>query len=96
MPIIQSSLDVNVKVNLANNRILAHQVTVPAASFSSSPVKTIKSQFAAVDTLAELADVTGTPSNGHTLVYNTSLSKYVVQQLSSENINLVSIDGGTF
>lgn len=87
MPINQSGLNVNVKVNLSN---------APITTYSPSPVKTIKSQFGAVDTVSELVDVTGTPSNGHTLVYNSSLNKYVIQQLSSENINLVSVDGGTF
>jgi len=87
MPINQSGLNVNVKVNLPGS---------PINTYNTSPVKTIKSQFGAVDTVAELNDVTGTPSNGHTLVYNSTLNKYVVQQLSSENINLVSVDGGTF
>lgn len=88
MPINQSGLSVNVKVNLANNRIVA--------SSSSSPVKTVKSQFNSVDTVSELTDVTGTPQNGYTLVYNSTLQKYVVQQLTVEDITITSLDGGSF
>jgi hypothetical protein len=87
MPINQSGLSVNVKVKLANDRIV---------SSSSSPVKTVKTQFRTVDEISELIDVTGTPQDGFTLVYDSTLGKYVVQQLSGENINLASLDGGNF
>lgn len=87
MPISQSGLNVNVKVSLSNNRI---------TSSSSTPVKTIKSQFNSVDTVSELTDVEGTPQDGYTLVYDSTLRKYVLQQLSSEDINIASLDGGTF
>lgn len=88
MAVNQSGSSVNVKVSLANNRIVA--------SSSSSPVKTVKSQFNTVDTVSELSDVMGTPQNGYTLVYNSTLNKYVVQQLSAEDITIASLDGGTF
>ena len=86
MPINQSSLQVNVKVNLSNNI----NVSVPRASITNNSITTLKSQFNNVDTLAELGDVIiGTPQDGDTLVYDSSLNKYVIQQLEF-------IDGGSF
>lgn len=88
MPINQSGLSVNVKVNLANNRIV---------SSSTSQVKTLKTQFNSVDAVSELTDVVvNAPQDGFTLVYDSVLGKYVVQKLTSEDINISSLDGGTF
>lgn len=62
-----------VKVNLSNNSIT-----------------TLKSQFASISTLAQLGDVIiGSPQDGDLLVYDSSLDKYVIQQIES-------IDGGSF
>lgn len=94
MGINQSSLAVNVKVNLdANNRL---KVVTPAVG-GQSTVTTLKSQFATVDAIGELKDVIeGTPQDGYTLVYDSATNKYVVQQLTNQDINLASVDGGTF
>ena len=86
MPINQTALQVNVRVNLSNTV----NVSVPRASITNNSITTLKSQFASIDTLAELGDViTGSPQDGDLLVYDSSLNKYVVQQLES-------IDGGSF
>ena len=94
MGINQSSLAVNVKVNLdANNRL---KVVTPAVG-GQSTVTTLKSQFATVDAIGELKDVIeGTPQDGYTLVYDSATNKYVVQQLTNQDINLASVNGGTF
>jgi hypothetical protein len=99
MPINQSGLSVNVRVSVSNNRITDNNVNLDNNRIifpSTSPVKTVKSQFNSVDTVSELTDVEGTPQDGFTLVYDSILQKYVLQQLSSEEINITSIDGGTF
>lgn len=96
MALSQSSVNVNVKVNVANNRIVATPTPVGVTWPTSSSVKTVKSQFNSVDTIAELSDVTGTPQDGYTLVYNASLNKYVSQQITTADINITSLDGGTF
>jgi len=94
MGINQSALAINVKVNLdANNRLKV--VTPPVGA--PSTVTTLKSQFATVDAISEMKDVIeGSPQDGYTLVYDSALNKYVVQQLTNQDINLASVDGGTF
>ena len=94
MGINQSSLAINVKVNLdANNRL---KVVTPAIG-GQSTVTTLKSQFATVDAIGEMKDVIeGTPQDGYTLVYDSATNKYVVQQLTNQDIDLASVDGGTF
>jgi len=70
-------------------------VTPPVGA--PSTVTTLKSQFATVDAVGEMKDVIeGTPQDGYTLVYDSALNKYVVQQLTNQDINLASVDGGTF
>lgn len=98
MPISQSGLSVKVRVGVSNNRITDSNVNLDNRIIypSTSPVKTVKSQFNSVDTVSELTDVEGTPQDGYTLVYDSALRKYVLQQLSSEDINISSLDGGTF
>lgn len=96
MALNQSGVSVNVKVNVANNRIVATPAPIGVTWPTSSSVKTVKSQFNSVDTVSELTDVTGTPQNGYTLVYNSTLQKYVVQQLTVEDITITSLDGGSF
>ena len=78
MPINQTALQVNVRVNLSNTV----NVSVPRASITNNSITTLKSQFASIDTLAELGDVIiGSPQDGDLLVYDSSLNKYVIQQL---------------
>jgi hypothetical protein len=99
MPINQSGLSVNVRVSVSNNRITDNNVNLENNRIiypTAAPVKTVKSQFNSVDTVSELTDVEGTPQDGFTLVYDSTLQKYVLQQLSSEDINISSLDGGTF
>jgi len=87
MAINQAGLNVNVKVNLANNRLS----TPP-----TQPI-TLKATARTINTLKDIADVVeGTPTDGMTLVYNASTDKYEVKTLSSDNITLGAINGGTF
>lgn len=46
-----------------------------------------------LDSLADVVEIS--PANGHTLVYRSSDDKYVVQQLSLDDIT-GGLDGGTF
>ena len=87
MAINQAGLNVNVKVNLANNRL-----TTPP----TQPI-TLKATARTINTIKDLTDVVeGAPTTGMTLVYNASTDKYEVKTLSTADINLGSIDGGTF
>lgn len=87
MAINQAGLNVNVKVNLANTRLS----TPP-----TQPI-TLKATARTINTLKDLTDVVeGAPITGMTLVYNASTDKYEVTTLSSENINITALDGGTF
>jgi len=87
MSINQAGLNVNVKVSLANNRL---------STPSNQPI-TLKSQARTANYIEDMLDVVeGTPQDGFTLVYNSATDKYVVQQLSSSQINITSLDGGTF
>ena len=63
---------------------------------SSAPVTLVSSAAATANRLDGLADVEEiSPANGHTLVYRSSDDKYVVQQLSLENVS-GALDGGSF
>lgn len=87
MAINQAGLNVNVKVNLANTRLS----TPP-----TQPI-TLKASARTINNLKDLTDVVeGAPSTGMTLVYNASTDKYEVKTLSTSDINVGSIDGGTF
>ena len=87
MAINQAGLNVNVKVNLANNRL-----TTPP----TQPI-TLKATARTINTIKDLSDVVeGAPTTGMTLVYNASTDKYEVKTLSTNDINVGSIDGGTF
>jgi len=87
MPINQSALSLNVRLNLANTKI----TTTPA-----QPV-TLKSQFKTISTLNELTDVVETaPESGQTLVYDATVDKYIVKKLTTADLDLTSLDGGTF
>lgn len=59
---------------------------------SSAPV-TLKTSAVRLDTLVDVEEIS--PANGHTLVYRSSDDKYVVQQLSLENVS-GALDGGSF
>ena len=87
MAINQAGLNVNVKVNLANTRLS----TPP-----TQPV-TLKATARTINTIKDIADVVeGAPTTGMTLVYNASTDKYEVKTLSTADIIVSSIDGGTF
>lgn len=87
MAINQAGLNVNVKVNLANTRLS----TPP-----TQPI-TLKATARTINNLKDLTDVVeGTPSSGMTLVYNAATDKYEVKTLSSNNITITALDGGTF
>jgi len=60
---------------------------------SSTPVTLKTSPTFRLDSLSDVEEVS--PANGHTLVYRSSDDKYVVQQLSLENVSGV-LDGGSF
>lgn len=60
---------------------------------SSTPVTLKNISGNRLDTLIDVEEVA--PANGHTLVYRSSDDKYVVQQLSLENVS-GALDGGSF
>lgn len=60
---------------------------------SSSPVTLKTAPALRLDTLSDVEE--HSPSDGYTLVYRSSDDKYVVQQLSLENV-AGSLDGGSF
>jgi hypothetical protein len=64
---------------------------------SSAPVtlktSSVTSSVGRLDTLVDVEEIS--PANGHTLVYRSSDDKYVVQQLSLENVS-GALDGGSF
>ena len=60
---------------------------------SSTPVTLKNISGSRLDSLVDVEEVA--PANGHTLVYRSSDDKYVVQQLSLENVS-GALDGGTF
>lgn len=81
------SLQPNIKVTLR---------TGTNAGVSGQPI-TVKSSARNISQLKDISDIVeGTPSNGDTLVYNSTLDKYEVRQLSSNNITITALDGGTF
>lgn len=61
---------------------------------STAPVTLVTAAAAnRLDTLADVEEIS--PANGATLVYRSSDDKYVVQQLSLENVS-GALDGGSF
>lgn len=87
MALNQSALSLNVKLNLSNTRIS----TTP-----TQPV-TLKSQQKTISTINELTDVVETaPESGQTLVYDATVDKYIVKKLTTADLDLTSLDGGTF
>lgn len=87
MALNQSALSLNVKLNLSNTRIS----TTP-----TQPV-TLKSQIKTISTINELTDVVETaPETGQTLVYDATVDKYIVKKLTTADLDLTSLDGGTF
>jgi hypothetical protein len=63
---------------------------------STAPVTLVSSAAASANRLDALVDVEEvSPTNGSTLVYRSSDDKYVVQQLSLENVS-GALDGGSF
>lgn len=63
---------------------------------STAPVTLVTAAAAATSRLDGLTDVEEiAPVNGDTLVYRSSDDKYVVQQLSLENVS-GALDGGSF
>ena len=73
----------NIKVTLSSGGMIQ----------SGTPVtlKTINNNR--LDTLIDVEEIS--PANGQTLVYRSSDDKYVVQQISLENVS-GALDGGTF
>ena len=88
MALNQSALSLNVKLNLSNTRIS----TTP-----TQPV-TLKSQQKTISTINELTDVleAGELETGQTLVYDATVDKYIVKKLTTADLDLTSLDGGTF
>lgn len=87
MAINQAGLNVNVRVNLANNRL---------ATAPTQPI-TLKASARTINTLKDITDVVeGSPQDGFTLVYNAATDKYEVKQLTVSDINITGLDGGTF
>ncbi len=60
---------------------------------STAPVTLVTSSTSRLDGLADVEEIS--PTDGSTLVYRSSDDKYVVQQLSLENVS-GALDGGSF
>lgn len=60
---------------------------------SSAPVTLINSKTNRLDSLSDVIEQS--PVDGSTLVYRSSDDKYIVQQLSLENVS-GALDGGSF
>jgi hypothetical protein len=93
------SLQPNIKVTLRGS--LQPNVNVTLASSSAAPSGnqpvTVKSTARSINEIRDIGDVVeGSPTNGATLVYNSTLDKYEVRQLTSNNITITALDGGTF
>jgi len=73
----------NIKVTLSSSGIIQ----------SGTPVTLRASPVVRIDNLADVEEIS--PANGHTLVYRSSDDKYVVQQISLENVS-GALDGGDF
>jgi hypothetical protein len=81
-------------VRLVTSSTIKATVNTGGGSIQSSAPVTLKAASAGrIDTLADVEEVS--PANGHTLVYRSSDDKYVVQQLSLENVS-GALDGGSF
>lgn len=94
MPINQAGLNVTVKVPTTVTVGVPNRRT--AATTNTQPV-TLKASARTINQLKDIADVVETaPSDGHTLVYDSASDKYIVKQLTAGDINIASLDGGTF
>lgn len=94
MAINQSSINVTVKTRPST--VVATTDRRAAATTNTQPI-TLKSQARTVNYIDDMLDVIeAAPQDGFTLVYNSSLDKYEVKQLSSTEINITGLDGGTF
>jgi hypothetical protein len=81
-------------VRLVTSSAIKATVNTSGGSIQSSSPVTLKTATAGrLDTLVDVEEVS--PADGHTLVYRSSDDKYVVQQLSLENVS-GALDGGSF
>lgn len=89
MPINQSGLSATVRVSLGNNRL--------STATTNNIITTLKGQSVSITQLSNLLDVVeSAPQSGFIPVYDAEQDKYVIQRLSSNNINITSVDGGSF
>jgi uncharacterized protein YabN with tetrapyrrole methylase and pyrophosphatase domain len=94
MAINQSSISVTVKTRPST--VVATTDRRAAATTNTQPI-TLKTQARTANFIEDMLDVIeASPQDGFTLVYNSSLDKYEVKQLSSTEINITGLDGGTF
>lgn len=94
MSINQSSINVTVRVKEPIT------VTVPdrrtAATTNTQPI-VLKGQSRNITYLQDLLDIEeASQANGATLVYDSTTDKYVVKQLTLGDLDVTSLDGGTF
>lgn len=78
----------NIKASVANNGAVSTQATT----------LTLKNTLKDEITIRELSNVIeGTPGEGDTIVYNSTLNKYEVKPITiTANTIITEIDGGTF
>lgn len=94
MAINQSSI--NVTVRTRPSTVVATTDRRAAATTNTQPI-TLKSQSRTANFIEDMLDVIeASPQDGFTLVYNSSNDKYEVKQLTSTDINITALDGGTF
>jgi hypothetical protein len=83
-------------IRLATSSNIRATVSSGGGQIQSTAPVTLVTSASSSNRLDKLADVEEiSPTNGSTLVYRSSDDKYVVQQLSLENVS-GSLDGGSF
>jgi hypothetical protein len=83
-------------VRLVTSSTIRATVNTGGGQIQSTAPVTLVSSAASANRLDALVDVEEvSPTNGSTLVYRSSDDKYVVQQLSLENVS-GALDGGSF
>jgi len=82
-----------------SNNVTNIKATVTGAGQISTQASTLTLKNTLKDEIAvrELANVIeGSPTNGDTIVYNSTLNKYEVKPITITSSNITELDGGTF
>ena len=76
---------------------LVAKITNNGGRLSTAAPITLKNQIQEIRSVEDIFDVVETNvSDGATLVYNSQTDKYEVRPLQNEDIDSLTLDGGTF